>query len=489
MILINPLTQKLGDFYRYLPLSPPIGIGTLAGYLLEKGKEVKILDEHISPITDASLDDYVKDLSKPYIFGISSVTAGIGRSYQLAEMIKTRYPDAKLIMGGIHPTVLPEEVLQRDFVDIVVRREGEETLNLLYSAIKENVDYTKLLGISFRDNHRIVQNPSAPLTDLNLLPPFPYHLFAKYPRYNFGFILSARGCPYDCIFCSQRLISGRLYRYVSAERVIEELDLLINKYNQKSIIFVDDNFVVNKERTKRLCNLMYENKFHNKADFHCQTRGDAIDAEILQFLKMAGFKYIDFGIETASERLMKLINKGETVEDNARAVILAKKFGLQVTATFILGLPTETKEERRQAYSLAKKLNVDYARFNNATPYPGTKLFKIATEENRLYIEKDWSNINACGALVGGFFGKAKLPYVPLTTSEKELKRDAIKANLLFYLRPRSVWRVLREGMIPAGWLELPKGWYLKPKEWYYLTRLIVKILIPGKVTSSFSKE
>lgn len=483
MILINPQGQKLGDFYRYLPVSPPIGIGILAAYLLSQNKDVKILDENVISITEKLLEDFVKDISKPYIFGISCVTAAIKRGYELAAMIKMKYPDAKVIMGGIHPTVLPQEALQTGSVDIVVKGEGEQTLSLLYELIKRKQDYTDIPGISFKRGNEFIHNPDAHLLpDLNLLPAFPYHLFETVQqRYNLGFILSSRGCPYSCIFCSQRFISGRNCRYVSLERVIEEISLLINRYNQKSIVFVDDNFTTHRERVKKLCLLMHEKGFYEKAKFHCQTRGDSVDEEILGHLKMAGFKYIDFGLETASERLMILLNKGERVEDNIKAVRLAKKFGFRTSGTFILGLPTETELERRQAYNLAKALDLDYVRFNNATPYPGTKLFEMAKNDGRLNIDQNWTNLNACGSLVGGYFSKTKLPYVPNTTTEIKLKKYIFKINILFYLRPKSILRILKEGMIPPGWLVLPKNWYLKPGEWFYIIRLLFRLVIPKR--------
>jgi len=135
--------------------------------------------------------------------------------------------------------------------------------------------------------------------------------------------------------------------------------------------------VVNKERTKQVCNLIVEKGYHKKADFGCQTRGDAIDQEILEHLKKANFTSIAFGMETGSERMMKIINKGETVEQNVRAARLAKEYGFKVMASFIMGLPTETKEERKMTFDLANSLDLDYAKFNNATPYPGTELYDI----------------------------------------------------------------------------------------------------------------
>jgi anaerobic magnesium-protoporphyrin IX monomethyl ester cyclase len=483
MILINPRGQKIKRFYRYLPVSPHTGIGILAACLLRAGKTVKIIDENVTSLDEVMVDDYVKDMSRPYIFGISCVTAAVNRGYQIAKVLKAHYPDSKVIFGGIHPTVLPEEVLSTGSVDIVVRGEGEEILLYLYDAIKNGKDYSHLRGISFRNKNGILHNPDASLvSDIDSLPPFPYELFKNMSeRYTLGFIVSSRGCPYDCIFCSQRLISGRAYRYIKLEKVMEELDLLINKYNQREVDFMDDNFVVNKKRVYELCNFIIDRGFHKKCSFHFQARGDSVDENMLRLLLKANFKYIDFGIETASERLMKLINKQETVNDNINAVRMAKKLGFQVSATFILGLPTETKEERRAAYKLAKELDIDFARFNNATPYPGTKLYKIAEEEGTLNIEKGWTNLNACASLVGGYFDTTRLAYVPKGINEKELKRDIFKANVFFYFRPKTIFRVLKKGMIPEGWLVLPKRWYLKPKEIYNIFRLLLSLLIPER--------
>jgi anaerobic magnesium-protoporphyrin IX monomethyl ester cyclase len=483
MILINPQfdrIKKLGIFSRYVPISLPIGIGILAGYLIKNGKKAKIIDDQITPITEEVLAEYVKGLDGPYIFGLSCFTAGIFRGYELARMIKKYYPDSYVVMGGIHPTVLPEEVLACEAVDIVVRREGDETIIALYDILKQRADYQHILGISYKDtNGNIVHNADAPvLKDLNILPPFPYHLFEKHiDRYNLGFILSARGCPYDCFFCSQLRISGRQYRFTDPSRVIDELDLLINKYGQKNISFFDDNFVVNRDRTRELCNLMYERGFHKKAEFECQTRGDAIDEEILGYLKKAGFTTIAFGLETGSERLMKIINKGETVAQNVAAVKLAKKHGFKVMASFILGLPTETKEERKMAYQLAKDLDLDYAKFNNATPYPGTALYDIAVAEGSLNAGPNYENLSACGTFVEGPFNNTPMAYCPKTANEKDLKKDILRANLYFWLQPKKIFKVLSSGGVSGGWLNLPSRWYFKPKEWWGITRLGFRVL------------
>lgn len=473
MILINPQAgreKQLGYFARYVPFTIPLGIGCLAGYLQSKNKKVKILDEEVAPITEEILRDAVSNLEKPYIFGLSCLTANIGRGYALSKMIKNLYPDSYVIFGHIHPTVLPEEALNTGYVDIVVRGEGELVLESLYDALKNHQDFFKINGISFIKDGKVIHNPIAAPIDLKNLSVFPYHLFNE-KLYDFSYVVTSRGCPYNCIFCSQKNISGGRVRYFNTDYVIEQFKLLVNKYNQKYICLVDDNFVVDKERVKKVCEAIVKENLHQKAFFSCQTRGDAITEEILTYLKRANFKIIGLGLETASERLMKIINKGEKVADNIKAAKLIKSMGFNVAGAFILGLPTETKEERWQAYKLAKELDIDYVRFNNATPYPGTALYEIAKQEGRLNIYKTWENFNAVATLVGGLTN-IPLAYVPMTTKERELKKDILKTNFYFSMRPKKIIQIFTDGKNANGWFILPDKWYFSPKELYYLGRL-----------------
>jgi len=479
MILINPKSTKFGIFERYVPLSVPIGIGYLAGSLISHNKDARVIDEHIAPISKEILERSLVDLKKPHVFGISSLTACINRSYEISGLIKSIYPESKVVLGGIHPTVLPDEVLKNKDIDFVIRREGEEVVNELYSAITNRGNYQSIKGISFKKDGSIVHNEDAMLPDLDKIPPFPYRLFEDHiERYNFGFIMSSRGCPYDCIFCSQRSISGRNYRYVPTEVVITQIETLIKKYNQTHINFVDDNFTVNKERIKELTSQMIKRGLKKHASFDCQTRADVVDDEVLKLLKAAGFRLINFGLESASDNLMDLLNKKETVKQNIDGIRLARKHGFSVSGTFIFGLPTETKEDRNASYRLAKQIPLDYVRFNNATPYPGTKLYEIAKSENRLYIDKNWTNLNACASLTDDAIAKQRLPYVPTNCSEAQLKKEIIKANLSFSLNPIRVIKLLVKRVGPAGWFYLPPRWYLSPVEWFHIFGLGCKLII-----------
>lgn len=479
MLLINPQRNRrlqLGAFAPYVPLNCPFGIGWLAGYLLHKGKNVVVVDEEVTPLTDEILEEYVRNATPPCIYGISCLTANIGRGYEIAKWIKGKYPHSTVIFGGIHPTVMAEEVFSNQTVDIVVRNEGEVTLLELYEAIKEGRSYHRIPGISYMEGGKLVHNSARPLIDMKELPIFPYFLFEKYrSKYDFGFLSSSRGCPYECIFCSQRSITGRSFRFLPTDKTVETLDLMINRNKQKSIVFSDDNFIVNRRRVIELCEAICENKLNEKASFMCQVRGDAVNEEMLSYLKKANFSSLSFGIETASERLMVLLKKSEKVQDNINGIKMAKKRGFKVAGTFILGLPTETREERRQAYESAKELDLDYVRFNNAVPYPGTELYEIAKREGQLNTGKMWRNLNACGSLVGVI---NELPYVPTTCSERELMSDVFWYNIFYSLRPKGVLRLFCDNTSDtAGWLVFKEKWYFRKEEWKNLFELISEVI------------
>ena len=481
MILISPSgdrPKKLGAFAKYVPLSVPYGIGALAGYLHSKGKKAEILDEEIEPATPDVLRSKTTNLSPPYIFGISSLTAGIGRSIEIAKTIRRipDFSDANIVFGGIHPTVMPEAVLQSGYADIVVRGEGEKTLEILYDRIKDGQDYTDVKGISILSNGNVIHNDRRELLDLSTLPSFPYDLFHRYsPRYALGFITGSRGCPYDCIFCSQRSISGKSYRFRAPETIVEEMEYLFKQRGAEHITFQDDNFLPVRHRTMSLCELIIK-RFGNSISFDCQARADNVDGEVLSMMKQAGCRLLHVGIESASDRLLTLVRKGETRQQIIDGVRLIQKHGIQVSGTFILGFPTETTEERKAAYELAKQLDLAYVRFNNATPYPGTKLYEMAQTQGQFFPGDNWENLNACASMAENPFRRNRLSFVPDGVSEGELRNEIIKYNLFFSLRPKRVFRLLFNRFGPAGWFELPEKWYLQPGEWYSLMRFSAKI-------------
>ncbi|MBI5892088.1 MAG: B12-binding domain-containing radical SAM protein [Deltaproteobacteria bacterium] len=478
LILISPINTQLGRFKRFVPRSVPIGVGIIAGFLRKQGFSVKIVDLELEDINENTVEDILKQCKRPRIIGISVMTANVASGYRIAELIKSVDKEAIIVFGGIHATVMPDEILQNGNVDFVVKGEAEYTFLELIKQIKSGkIKKEKLENIGFVEDGKIVYTGiSTRMVDMDEVPMFPYDMFDP-SRYNLGFILTSRGCPFDCIFCSQRVITKRRYRYTSSERVIEELDYLINELKQPNITFFDDYFTGNKKRVFELCEMMQKMGFHKKASFGVQTRGDSIDKELMKAMRAANFDSLMFGVETASENLMKLINKAETVQENIDAINLAKKMGFATEATFIFGFPTETFDDRFKALSLALQIGVDRARFNNATPYPGTAMYDMV--KDKIKKEPMWINFSSAGAVTGGIRKKYPLPYVPDGCTEKELEGTILLANLLFYLNFTNLKKLFNPGQSGSGkWFELPLKELLSPQVLFALLLLGGTVLI-----------
>jgi len=467
MILINPSIHAESQGSAITPFiynTFPTGLGVIAAYLREYDKEeVRLFDEQIQPFTDETLERTLAEEKDPKIVGFSLLTINSARAFQLAGRIKKIDPKALVVVGGIHATVLPEECLSAEGVDVAIRREGEITLSELLKCVRQGKTFEHLEGISYRRNGKFTRNPDRPvIEDLNILPPFPYDLFEKNRESyrDFGTIISSRGCPFDCIFCSQRAISGRRYRSFSDERVLDEIGLLVNKYGVDTIWFMDDNFVVNKKRAFSLMDGIIKAGYNKKAGFVAEMRGESVTYDLLYKMKEANFKIMSLGMETLVPRLLALVEKGETVEENIRAVQMAHEVGLSTSTTFIFGIPSETREERLETARGARKLPLDDCRFNVAVPYPGTKLYEIAKKGGRLKIKPGWSNFN-----VQSYMFTNDIPYTPEGTSREELIHDTYMANLRFNFRYKVIKSWLFSPISGGMVLTLPKHWHFSPRE------------------------
>ena len=473
LLLISPKNTQLGRFKRFVPVSVPIGVGILAGFLREQGFLSRILDTDLIDINLSTIETELNHCKKPRIVGVSVMTANVANGYKIASLVKSVDKEAIVVFGGIHATVMPDEVLRNSNVDFVVKGEAEYTLLELIRQIKSgNIEQDELANIGFRENGQIIYTKtSTRMLDINDVPMFPYDMFDP-SRYNLGFILTSRGCPFDCIFCSQRVITKRVYRYTDSERVMEELDYIINKLKQPNVTFFDDYFTGDKKRVMELCSMIQERGFHRKASFGVQTRGDSINRELMAAMRAANFDSLMFGIETAADNLMELINKKETVQENIDAVKLAKEMGFTVEATFIYGFPTETFDDRFKALALSHETGIDRARFNNATPYPGTEMYNMV--KDKLNIEPGWINFSSAGAVTAGIRRKHSLPYFPEGCTANELEGTVLLANLLFYLNLKNLKKLFNTGQGGSGkWFEVSKKEMLSP-------RVLIQLLVLG---------
>ncbi len=465
MLLINPAAENFGGplLSGFVPIEIPVSLGTLSAYLEKYDIDTKIIDEEMINITPSILREAVENMEKPYIFGITCLTAHVRRAYEIAQMIKEIYPDSIVITGGLHPTALPDESLNTGFVDYVVKGEGEEIMYQLHCAIRGEGNPRDILGVSYIEEGTVKSNaPASLIPDINVIPNFPYHEF-DHKRYDFGMIVSSRGCPYRCSYCSQRLLTGTTYRYLSPERIIEQIDILVNTYNQKQVVFFDDNFCLVNKRVHDLCDMLIEGKYPEKISLGVQTRADNVlhgGDDMVKHMAEAGFKNLGYGLETGVQRLADLVRKDETIDTHLEATWLAQKHGMTVSLFMIYGMPTETKEDRKISYDVVKKAKVNETKYNNMIPYPGTPIYEELKDTGRVVITENWGNFNSTLAMTRSIFDKTPLPYVPETCSEWELKRDIIRYNYSSYINFRAIIRILT-GQKGASWFLLPEKWYL----------------------------
>ena len=453
MILINASPRDaLRIFQPFLPIYVPVGIGYLVAMAEREGIEAHIVDEQIEDDALGRIAGLVRGMRPPHLFGFSVLTAALKSAVDLAGRLKERYPDSVICFGGIHPTAAPDEVLSFPQVDAVIRGEGEYPLLELARCVREGRDHRHISGLSYRDGGRTVHNGCAPLIeDLDALPPFPYHRFTS-PRYDLGFVISSRGCPYGCIFCSNRVTTGRRYRIRSAESIVREIELLAGSYGRRQVLFLDDNLLVSRERIHRLLEAIRARGLHRSMTFSFQARGDNVDRPLLQELYDSGFRSVFFGLETASERIMKAIQKGETVAQCAEAVTLAKSIGFHVSATFIYALPGETHEDRMDCVRLGRALRLDMVRFNNATPYPGTRLYEMARDEGRLHVQGLYENFVSVSTFVENPFRKIPFSYVPAGNTENEIRRDILFSYFSYYLDFARLKAIFARPDLGVGW-------------------------------------
>jgi len=428
----------------------PLGLGYLGAVLERAGHQVQVYDA----VVETEPLGQVLDRGKFDLVGVTAVTPLIYEAWEVAAQAKER--GAVTVLGGPHPTLLPDESLERPEVDIVVRGEGEETIVELVQALEEGTDLEGVLGISFKQG-KIVHKPSRPLSeDLDSLP-FPAHHLFKIERYTnlqpitdgldpnarAYTIITSRGCPYGCIFCS-KAITGRTWRPRSPENVVAEWRWLVEDLGATEIGITDDVMTLDARRAKKICRLLIQEGLNHIPWITIHgIRVNNIDEELLHLMKEAGCKRVGFGVESGSQRVLDYMKKGQTIEEVRRAFHWSKKAGLETMGFFIFGMPTETEETMEATIRLALELDPHLANFMIAAPYPGTELYEIILHEGNLF-SRDWRDFAIHDE-------KARFAIGEMTAELVERKWH--EAYRRFYLRPS---RILKRFFSLDTWRRLP---------------------------------
>lgn len=380
---------------------PPLNLTFIASYLLKYGRykyDIKLVDVNFS-------DNPIGEIMRfaPHVVGFTSLSPYMLDIYDFCKHLRDINKDILLICGGVHATINPQEVIENGF-DVAVVGEGEITFQELIDRYIESfltLDYKLLSGIDgivYRNNEqRIVRNKEREaISNLDIIPhPARYLLnnLGYHERYyiirgmnTFGVytLHGGRGCPYRCIFCCVNFTVNGKVRLHSPEYIVDEVDILVNRYKAKWIFFTDDTFLINKEHVKKICNLLIDKGLNRKVNWEVQVRTNLIkeqDVGLLRLMRKAGCRQVDIGFESGSQRMLTLIKGvGITIDDHRRAIDLMNNAGINVMGTFILGTPSETYDEMMDTRQFIMKNYKKIHRFQIGCmiPYPGTRVYEMA---------------------------------------------------------------------------------------------------------------
>jgi anaerobic magnesium-protoporphyrin IX monomethyl ester cyclase len=405
---------------------PPLGLGYMAAYLKQSGVSVEIVD-----CTFIKQEEALRRIidSKPKIIGIQSMYSMKEKSLELAQLLKAHCE--LLVAGGALPTIEPESFLEN--FDVAVVGEGEQTMLDIVNQFNIGGDFSQVKGIVYRekDTGQIKTTPHRGLNrDLNTFPNpsrelFDNNAYKKYYSKKFGYtttaIMSSRGCPFSCDFCSKPVF-GNDFRARAASNVADEIEEVIS-LGYSRIWFADDCFTLDRERLIGICDEIIKRGL--KIGWECLSRVDTLDPETVDKMKQAGCIRMFFGIESGNDSILALMKKQITIKQVRKALFLCKESGIKAGAFFIVGYPGENDKTVLETIKFASSLPLDYLSFTLPYPIPGTPLYERLNGE---LISDEWEepkNINLV---------KHKLLFNS-GLSERKLKFAIIKGMIQFYIR------------------------------------------------------
>ena len=414
--------------------SPPLGILYIVSMLKSVGVEVSALDQAAEGSSIEEVVDWVMR-EDPDVLGISALLTSSLTAPKIAEEVKKKNPDVAIVFGNHHATFNAERILRKyTCVDLVVRGEGEETCVEIADCLEEKRSLKDVLGITFRHKGQIISNPDRPLIkDIDSLP-FPDRdiLDVEYHNTTIGIdvapkkftsFLSSRGCVFRCKFCNCTSMARSSWRPRSIENILEEIRFLASE-GYEQIMFVDDNFTLNRKRVIRLCRRMRKEKID--LEWMSEGRVDICSYDLLRGMVKAGCRMMYFGIESGSQKVLDYYNKRINPEQSERAVAKARKAGVDIiVGSFIIGAPSETKKEIQETLRFSRKLDLDIPQVNILGAFPGNLIWEEIREKGLMDEERYWET----GVCISDVYPNA----VPL----KELKQIIHDYYQDFLRRPR----------------------------------------------------
>jgi radical SAM superfamily enzyme YgiQ (UPF0313 family) len=421
VLLVNPggrekIYQQLGD--QLTAVEPPLWARLIAGYLLDRGLSVEILDSEALQIGPERLAGVVRDIAPRLVcmvvFGHqpSASTQQMMGAGEACRSIRNLAPDTRIILVGGHVAALPLRTLQEEAADFVCSGEGPATVWRLALALREGApeSLAEVPGLVWRSQGLIRHNPPAPLIS-NLdedLHGNAWHLLPmeKYRAHNwqcfgdlgsrqpYASIYTSLGCPFKCTFCCINAPFGtNRYRMRNPPRVVQEIEHLYSKYGVRTFKIIDEMFVLNDRHVAGICELLAARPWAHELNIWAYARVDTVKPERLQLLRSAGIRWLALGIESGSEHVRDGAEKSLDHQDIVEIVARIRGAGINVIGNYIFGLPDDDLSTMRMTLDLAKELNCEFANFYSAMAYPGSKLYELALQRGWPLPER-WSGFS-----------------------------------------------------------------------------------------------
>ncbi|MBN1883799.1 MAG: B12-binding domain-containing radical SAM protein [Deltaproteobacteria bacterium] len=411
ILLVYPFMPDV--YHRLGFILPPLGLGYLAAVAGNMGHEVTILDLNVTG------GKGLEGLSRYDLVGVTMDTSRYHRALEAAG--EAMRAGARVVLGGPHATFVADDLLAGGVCHDVIRGEGEESFGDLLSALDRGDDCEGILGISTVKNGKIIHNSDRPPPEHLDALPFPDREIMgmdSYRRLTLGgrhitSMVTSRGCPHNCDFCSSSVFSGTVWRTRGPENITREIEEIVHRHRFGAVCFMDDNFTMNPERVIRICDEIEKRSLD--IYWWCFSRSDIIVKNETMVRRMAetGCRYVFMGIESASDETLKQFGKRSTTDKAARAVGLLKKYDIETMGSFIIGWPYETASMVKNTIRYSKQLGLGGAQYSILTPYPGTKLYR---EHGWRIFEDNWEKFDCLHAVM-------RLDYLTPGRTERLLKR------------------------------------------------------------------
>jgi anaerobic magnesium-protoporphyrin IX monomethyl ester cyclase len=393
--------EMMGDV-----VAPPLGLAQLAGCLEEAKIPVEILDANALELGLTGLEEAIAQ-ANPDLIGMTVFTPYVPDVARALRVARRAAPEAAIVLGGPHATFTVEETLETmPEVDIIVRGEGDQIIIDLARALDAGDGLEEVPGISYRRDGSIVENPAPPPLDLTQLPLPAFHLMPM-DRYHFASlggpfatVVASRGCPFQCSFCSEWPFWRAGWRPYDPEAVVEQVDILVNRYGRKNIWFGDDCFNVNRDHVVAICEGILQREID--VNWYYQGRADLLvkHKDLLPLMRRSGNRMVQLGIEASNDEQRDELNKQLRTETVEEAVRLLREHDIVCQGMQIVGLPSDSPRTMEQKVHLANRLDIDFPVFLIYTLFPGAPAYKEAVDQGLIELPADYVRHDMAHVLV-----------------------------------------------------------------------------------------